>query len=395
MASYREKTTKNGKKFFEIRVRVSRDRPELTKRWYPPAGWSKKAIERQLLKECAEFERQAKAGEVLSHQEQKSHDEVEATKSVTLRKYAETVFMPSKSVTIAENTRDVFQRTLDLHILPALGERVMKSISSADISGLLLEFQASGQSYASCKKLYTVLNIIFKMAYQQDVIANNPMLKVPRLRPRKDEVQCNGPEAFTIEELRYILDCLSKEPLKWQALTMLEINTGCRRGESVGLEWRDIDFASGRVTFRQSVGYTAAKGVYVSTPKNSKTRTANVDSGVMALLSALWREQAGKQLSRFVFPMDNNPASPMHPQSPTKWMQKFGEKYGIPHMHPHKLRHSFATIAITEGADIASVSGILGHSSVAVTLSTYTHASAEGMERASAIFRQAIEQKKA
>ena len=64
-------------------------------------------------------------------------------------------------------------------------------------------------------------------------------------------------------------------------------------------------------------------------------------------------------------------------------------------MHPHKLRHSFASFAITNGADVASVSEKLGHSDKAVTLRMSTHADEESMKRASQIFRDAIKQNQA
>ena len=58
----------------------------------------------------------------------------------------------------------------------------------------------------------------------------------------------------------------------------------------------------------------------------------------------------------------------MHPQTPTWYFKKFGERNGIEGFHPHKLRHSSASIAITNGADVVSVSERLGHSDTAVTL---------------------------
>lgn len=66
------------------------------------------------------------------------------------------------------------------------------------------------------------------------------------------------------------------------------------------------------------------------------------------------------------------------------------EKNGIDHFHPHKLRHTFASVAITAGADIASVSEILGHSDKALTLRIYTHADTDSIKRASDIFREAV-----
>ena len=106
----------------------------------------------------------------------------------------------------------------------------------------------------------------------------------------------------------------------------------------------------------------------------------------MKLLRTLRASQ--KIISQYVFSQDNG--EPIHPQSPTRYMKKFSERYGVPDLHPHKLRHTFASIAITNGADVASVSEKLGHSDKAVTLRMYTHADAESMKRASNIFRDAI-----
>lgn len=80
----------------------------------------------------------------------------------------------------------------------------------------------------------------------------------------------------------------------------------------------------------------------------------------------------------------------MHPQSPTRYLKKFAQRYKVPDLHPHKLRHTFASIAITNRTDVASISEKLGHSDKAVTLRMYTHADAESRKRAAQIFREAI-----
>ncbi len=81
----------------------------------------------------------------------------------------------------------------------------------------------------------------------------------------------------------------------------------------------------------------------------------------------------------------------MHPDSLNRYLEKFGKKYGID-VHPHKLRHSFASVAITKGADVASVSEFLGHAQVSTTLNMYTHANEESKRKAAAIVHQAIAQ---
>lgn len=393
MPSIREKQTKDGRVFFEIQVSRGRSRSRLTTRWYAPDGWSRKAIDRELTKVAAEFERRVDNGEAISRAEAKEIDllqKQEAAKIQTLRQYSERVFMPAKTVTISENSRSSFQGNLDRWIYPALGDLRMPDITAANISALLLDIQAQGKAHATVIKVYTVLNSLFKMAYLSDVIPKNPMDKVERPKQRKDDMRPAEPEAYTIEEVQHIFACLEKEPLKWQALIRLLVDTGIRRGECCGLQWKDIDFTENTITISGNLCYTAKKGVYLDVPKNGKTRTIDVDPDVLGLLQQLRGQQIEHEIiSPFVF-TQNNSAEPMHPQTPTRYLKKFSERYGIDDLHPHKLRHSFASIAITNGADIASVSEKLGHSDKAVTLRMYTHSDAESMKRASQIFRDAL-----
>lgn len=392
MPSIRKKENKAGQIFYEIQVSRGRSQSRLTSRWYPPEGWSQKAIDRELAKVAAEFERRCDNGEAISRAEQKEKDllqKQEAAKIQTLRQYGERVFMPAKAVTISENSRSSFQGNLDRWIYPALGEMKMPDITAANISALLLDMQAQGKAHATCIKVYTVLKSLFKMAYLSDIIPKNPMDKVERPKQRKDEVRTQEPEAYTVEEVQHILSCLEREPLKWQAMIRLLVDTGIRRGECCGLQWKDVDFKGNTITIAGNLCYTPQKGVYLDTPKNGKTRIIDVDADVIALLQQLRQQQASHALSAFVFAQDNSP-DPMHPQSPTRYLKKFAARYGIDDLHPHKLRHSFASICITNGADIASVSEKLGHSDKAVTLRMYTHADQESMKRASQIFRDAL-----
>ena len=395
MPSTRKKTTKDGRDFYEIRVSRGRGQAVLSTRWYVPEGWSKRAIERELAKQAAEFERQVHAGEILSRADKKERElqeKREAAKIQTLRQYAETVFMPALSVRCSENTRCTYQGNLEHWIFPALGDLKMPEITPANVSALLLLMQSKGKAHSTCVKVYTILHSLFKKAYMEDAIPRNPMDKVERPKPRKDEVQGREIEAYSVEEVRRILDALEAEPLKWRAFIRLLIDTGVRRGEACALQWKDIDFEGSTITVSGNLCYTPQAGVYMDTPKSGHTRTVDVDPDVLELLRKLRASQT--VLSRFVFTMEDS-AEPMHPQTPTRFMQKFAERCGVSHLHPHKLRHTFASLAITHGADVASVSEKLGHSDKAVTLRMYTHADQESMKRASNIFREAIKRKQA
>ena len=276
MASTRKLLTKDGRVYYEINVSRGRGKSRLTHRWYVPDGWSRKAIERELAAVAAEFERQCDTGEVISRaerREQAAQEAAEAAKILTFRQYGERVFMPSKTVTMSENSRANYQSYLDKKIYPALGDFKLPEITPAQISALLLGIQADGKAHSTVIKVYTILHSFFKMAYLGDMIDRNPMDKVERPKPRKDEVQDNGPLAYTPAEVQKIIAALEREPLKWQALVHLLIDTGIRRGECCALRWQDIDFATGAITIARNLCYTSSRGVYLDTPKNGHTRT--------------------------------------------------------------------------------------------------------------------------
>ena len=393
MASIKAMTTKDGRRFFQIAVSRGYGLTPYTKRWYWPDGWSKRSVERELKKVAAEFERACGAGEVLNRAQEKERAEAkaaEAAKIKTVRQYAQSVFMPTKEATFSEQARSSYQMFLDRHILPVIGDVLLVDVTPAIIQKLLIDYQRAGYAHASAVKLYNILRGLFEMAFLDDSIPISPMLKVKRPAPRKDEPQKPESEkAYTAAELVCILSYVEREPLKWRVYINLAADTGARRGELCGLQWQDIDWKTGAVRISRNLQYTAQKGVYVTSTKNGKERVIDIGTDVLDLLRDLRREQAGTGFSQWVFTQDGT-AEPMFPQSPTRYFKRFGERYGVKDFHPHKLRHSSASIAITNGADIVSVSQRLGHSDTAVTLKMYAHANEESIRRAGQTVRDAL-----
>lgn len=393
MASIKLNETKDGRRFFQISVSRGYGKAPYKTRWYWPDGWSKRTAEREAAKQAAAFELACKNGEVLNRaqeREKAAQEAAEAAKLKTVRQYADGVFMPTKEATFSENARSSYRMFLDKHILPVLGDVLLVEVSPAMISKLLIDFQRAGYAHATTVKLYNILNGIFEMAFLDDSIPMNPMLKVKRPAPRKDEQpKEESDKAYTVQELSYILSCAAQEPLQWQTYISLAADTGLRRGECCGLQWSDIDFKAGAVTVRRNLQYTAAAGVYATSPKNGKVRVVDVGPDTLALLKQLREKQAQSCISKWCFTQEGT-AEPMHPQSPTRYFQKFGQRYGVKDFHPHKLRHSSASIAITSGADVVSVSERLGHSDTAVTLRMYAHANEESIRRAGQTVRDAL-----
>lgn len=393
MASTKLMETKDGKRFFKISVSRGYGKSPYTMRWYWPDGWGKRTAERELAKQAAAFELKCNQGEILNREEERqkeAEERAEAAKLKTLRQYADGVFMPTKEATFSENARSNYRMFLDKRIYPVLGDTLLTEITPAMVTKLLVDFQRAGYAHATTVKLYNILNGVFEMAFLDDSVPINPMLKVKRPAPRKDEAPKDESEkALTVKELRYVLACVENEPLKWQVYVNLAADTGLRRGECCGLQWADINFKDGSITVRRNLQYTASVGVYETSPKNGKSRTVDVGGDVLRLLRQLWADQAKTCVSKWVFTQDGT-TEPMHPQSPTRFFKKFGERYGVKNFHPHLLRHSSASIAITNGADVVSVSERLGHSDTAVTLRMYAHANEESIRRAGQTVRDAL-----
>jgi integrase len=281
------------------------------------------------------------------------------------------------------------------------------------ITKVLLD-HAANNKHSSTIKLYNVINGVLDMAFLDDSITINPMLKVKRPKPLKEEEgKDDGIKALDEKELCRVLSCVKNEPMKWQAFIGLASDTGCRRGELCALEWDDINLDDGIVMIRRNLQYTSGKGVYFTSPKNGKKREVDIGPETVELLRKWKKEQQKLCVCRYVFnPERSNQykhldpeakhsqktekkpipivKDPMHPQSPTKFFKDFGNKYGIPDFHPHLLRHTFASVAITNGADVTSVSARLGHSDSAVTLRMYRPANAESITRAGQIARDAL-----
>ena len=92
----------------------------------------------------------------------------------------------------------------------------------------------------------------------------------------------------------------------------------------------------------------------------------------------------------------NKTATPlgMFPHSPTRYFKTFGERYDVPGFHPHLLRHTSASLSLTNGADVKSIADRLGHKDASVTLRMYAHANDESIRAAGQAARDALKKQK-
>ncbi len=394
MASTREKFTKDGQRFFEIRVRRGRDKSEVSTRWYPPGGKRERWIQQQLKKQEAAFIAEVEDGAVLSRKEKSEAAAQEAARiekenqvNAIVKDYVTNTFLPAIERARKENTVVNYTSLLQKHILPAIGEKRLRDVSPGDVNAIVNGMQDSGFKVSTVQRVWAVCHAVFAMALDEERIDRIPMKS--KFRPVAVKTEADkGPDAFSIQEVNHILDLLKDEPLKWRCYISLLIFTGCRRGEGCGLQWEDIDFTDGVITFARSLNSSTRLGVYASSPKSGKSRRVVADARLLAMLKQRRRESS--PFTRWVFTQDGDETSPMHPDTPTRFFARFGKRHGIENFHPHKCRHTFASIAIEEGSDVVSVSKVLGHADSRITLQVYAHASDASAKRVSEAFSQAV-----
>ena len=223
---------------------------------------------------------------------------------------------------------------------------------------------------------HRLISTVLRQAVKDGLIPYNVAANAEPPKVTQKEVS-----SLQSEDLPKILKALENEPLKWKVIIHLLMITGCRRGEIIGLKWSAVDFQNDQLKISNSVLYTSDRGIYQDTPKSDESfRWVAVPHETIKLLEdykKFQKEEEKKKGSFYqnreglLFTQENG--SPMHPDSVTTWIDRFAKRNNLPHIYPHKFRHTMASMLIYNKVDIVSVSKRLGHSKVSTTTDIYSH----------------------
>ena len=176
------------------------------------------------------------------------------------------------------------------------------------------------------------------------LITYNPAARATPPKPKKPK-----PDYYQPDEMDEILAALENAPLKWKTITYLLIDTGCRRGEILGLKPENVDYDTGLVVIDHALLSTKSKGVYEGETKTGSMRVIRLAPQSLELLRKWKTEQLRMKLAQgdrwvdsgYIFTQDDG--SRLHPDSITDWLGKFSKKHNLPHIHPHAFRHTAAS----------------------------------------------------
>lgn len=155
--------------------------------------------------------------------------------------------------------------------------------------------------------------------------------------------------------------------------------TGCRPGELLALRWQDLDLEAGTLTVTRSLGwkpgerkgYGTAVAVFGPPKSESSRRTLELVPDLVQELKGWLLRSRFKTEDALVF--SNGLGKPLHRSFIHKGLREALTRAGLPHLSPHGLRHTFASIAIAEGLPVTQVAKLLGHKDPDITLKRYAH----------------------
>ena len=351
-----------------------------------------KAQEREAKKQSALLEAEIANGKLV------------ASKSVTILELSERFMRDHvERRGLSPRTRAQYQYILDRFILPNIGSVRIRDIKPTKLNDFYARLEKqkprghTDKEQLSGTYLQKVHGLMFTMlndAVKWGLLASNPAERASA--PRKETPTR---AAYTPEQCVQLLDALDKEPPKWRALGTFALYTQMRRGEIVALNWSDID--GDTVDVQHGAIYVPHEGEMVRAPKTDKSkRMIKLSPDVQHVLREWRLEQAQDRLklcgawedSGAVFTQWNG--ARLHVDSPTKWFNHFLKRNNLPHIRFHDLRHTGASLLISQGMDVESVRQRLGHADASTTLRIYSHAFATAEQRAADILQGVLSREK-
>ena len=340
--------------------------------WKPAPGLTARQEEKELQRQIVLFEEKCKSG--IGGGNIRLQDFIEQW----FKEYAESHL---KRKTVHE------YRGMTRRVYAALGHIHLDKLRPQHFREFFAQLAQPGQNELTGRPLspktiwnyYSFCSTVMTYAVKNEMIERNPC-SIAAPRKAQTTIRC-----LDDEEARALLSALDDEPLEDKVLFTLALLTGYRRGELLGLEWPDIDFDRGVITVRRTSQYATTLGVYTDTPKTaSSARSTKISESLLDLLRAYRADQSARRLAHgdlWATGWTEHPrlftklnGEPMHPNTPEKHLKKILERAGLPPVSLHSLRHTNATLLISGGVNVRTVSARLGHSQTSTTMNIYAEA---------------------
>lgn len=287
-----------------------------------------------------------------------------------------------KKISLKPSSYDRLESTALKQVIPRIGTFKISEITPEDIGGMLSEIKDEGLSYSTVKKAYDCVNAVLTYAFNKRDIPSNPALLAARPNkanfPKKEIRYFTKEEAALITEECGRLYSTGTRVYPYGDAFILALHTGLRMGELIGLQKGDIDFEAKRLYVQrnaQMVGKRNADGsrasgrrTVLSTTKTYSGTTISLNSTALDAVQRLC--DSHPESEQVICGVRGGQVT--HERFERSFYRVL-DNCGIRRTGVHSLRHTFASMLFEQGVDIKTISTLLGHASVKITMDTYIH----------------------
>ena len=305
-------------------------------------------------------------------------------KTYTVGTWLEVWMENYSKIKLRPSTFKTSQGFLKNHIKPQIGSIPLADLTSLDLQqfykhlldgGRVDRIEAKkkpkGLAPKTVRNIHQMIGSAYNLAIEQHLVTKNPTqgCALPKVEHKEMKTLTADQLSAFFREAR---DSGVYE------LYYLDLATGLRRGELLGLKWTDVDFQHGALKIQRAISRQNSKVVEAPLKTKNAYRTLPLSADAISVLK-MQKCKVGN--SEWVF--QSPTGGPMSPDSVLHMLQRVLKRAGLPRIRFHDLRHTFATLALENGMDVKTISAMLGHVSAVTTLDIYTHITGD-MQRAAA-----------
>lgn len=276
-----------------------------------------------------------------------------------------------KKNSINIQTAQVYENYLNNRIIPVLGHVQLSQLTPMLLQNYVSNLKEEGLASATIKKIYNIIKGSLDYAVNMELLPSNPAKKIQLPKDKKKEMK-----VWDIDEIRAFLKIASKDRL--YPAFHLAITTGMRRGEILGLRWKDVDLDKGILYVRQTLSKDGKR--FLSGAKTeSSVRSIKLSNETIAVLRkhkarvAKEKLQLGPDYVDYDLVVCTSKGTPVNPENLKKTYERLIKEADVPKIRFHDLRHTHATMLLAQGVHAKVISERLGHSNIKITLDTYSH----------------------
>lgn len=280
-------------------------------------------------------------------------------------------WLKRKIYSIALQTAENYESYLRVHINPAIGHLKLNELTPLTIENFIMQLREKSLAESTIKRIYSVLHTALGDAEKTELIRKN----VASMITNKPKENKEATQVWSADEAKKFLK-VAKESGRYYIAFLLALSTGMRQGELLGLRWQDIDFSDNSLKIQQTLSHNG-KHLKSGAKTSGSLRTIALDEGT---INELLNHKKMIELEREIKDYEENDlvvctevGAPKKSSNISKLFGSLNKKAKVPKIRFHDLRHTHATLLISLNENVKVVSERLGHSSVQITLDTYTH----------------------